>query len=64
MKAGDRILFGKSSGTEVKIDGEELLIMKNPPTSWGSSRAAPPREGGLRPHHQPCAPPTDQTKRE
>ena len=27
-KAGDRILFGKWSGTEVKIDGEELLIMK------------------------------------
>jgi chaperonin GroES len=28
IKAGDRILFGKWSGTEVKIDGEELLIMK------------------------------------
>ena len=28
MKAGDRVLFGKWSGTEVKIDGEELLIMK------------------------------------
>ena len=28
MKAGDRILFGKWSGTEVKIDGEDLLIMK------------------------------------
>ena len=27
-KVGDRILFGKWSGTEVKIDGEELLIMK------------------------------------
>jgi len=27
VKAGDRILFGKWSGTEVKIDGEELLIM-------------------------------------
>ena len=27
-KAGDRILFGKWSGTEVKIDGEEFLIMK------------------------------------
>lgn len=26
--AGDRILFGKWSGTEVKVDGEELLIMK------------------------------------
>ena len=28
VKAGDRILFGKGSGTEVRIDGEELLIMK------------------------------------
>jgi len=28
VKAGDRILFGKWSGTEVKIDGEELIIMK------------------------------------
>ena len=28
VKAGDRILFGKWSGTEVRIDGEELLIMK------------------------------------
>ena len=28
LKAGDRILFGKWSGTEVKIDGEEFLIMK------------------------------------
>jgi chaperonin GroES len=28
LKEGDRVLFGKWSGTEVKIDGEELLIMK------------------------------------
>jgi chaperonin GroES len=28
LKAGDRVLFGKWSGTEVKIDGEDLLIMK------------------------------------
>ncbi|MGN0904123.1 MAG: co-chaperone GroES [Alphaproteobacteria bacterium] len=28
LNVGDRILFGKWSGTEVKIDGEELLIMK------------------------------------
>ena len=28
VRAGDRILFGKWSGTEVKIDGEDLLIMK------------------------------------
>ena len=28
IRAGDRVLFGKWSGTEVKIDGEDLLIMK------------------------------------
>jgi chaperonin GroES len=28
LKVGDRVLFGKWSGTEVKIDGEELMIMK------------------------------------
>jgi chaperonin GroES len=28
VKVGDRVLFGKWSGTEVRIDGEELLIMK------------------------------------
>jgi len=28
VKAGDQVLFGKWSGTEVKIDGQELLIMK------------------------------------
>jgi chaperonin GroES len=28
VKAGDQILFGKYSGTEVKVDGDELLVMK------------------------------------
>jgi chaperonin GroES len=28
VKAGDKVLFGKWSGTEVKIDGQDLLIMK------------------------------------
>src|ERR1700751_169304 len=28
LKAGDRVLFGKWSGTEIKLDGEELIIMK------------------------------------
>jgi len=28
VKAGDKVLFGKWSGTEVKIDGDDLLIMK------------------------------------
>jgi len=30
VKKGDRVLFGKWSGTEVKLDGEELIIMKEP----------------------------------
>jgi chaperonin GroES len=28
VKAGDRVLFGKYSGTEIKLDGEELLILR------------------------------------
>ena len=28
VKAGDKVIFGKYSGTEVKVDGEELLVMK------------------------------------
>ena len=28
VKAGDKVLFGKYAGTEVKVDGEELLVMK------------------------------------
>ena len=28
VKAGDRVLFGKYSGTEIKVDGEELLVMR------------------------------------
>ena len=50
LKAGDRILFGKWSGTEVKLDGEELLIMKESDvmgiieSSGGAARAAPARK--------------------
>ena len=50
VKAGDRILFGKWSGTEVKIDGEELLIMKESDVMGvvegpgAPSRAAPARK--------------------
>ena len=43
VKAGDRVLFGKWSGTEVKIDGQELLIMKESDIMGiveGSARAA------------------------
>jgi chaperonin GroES len=47
LKAGDRILFGKWSGTEIKLDGEELLIMKESDVMGivqsraATSRAAP-----------------------
>ena len=41
VKAGDRVLFGKWSGTEVKLDGEELMIMKEV-RHHGHRRGAPP----------------------
>ena len=50
LKAGDRILFGKWSGTEIKIEGEELLIMKESDVMGvvesraAESRAAPARK--------------------
>ena len=48
MKVGDRILFGKWSGTEVKVDGEELLIMKESDIMGvARRRAKPTQEGGL-----------------
>ena len=41
VKAGDRVLFGKWSGTEVKIDGAELLIMKESDIMGVIGAAAP-----------------------
>ena len=43
VKAGDRVLFGKWSGTEVRIDGEDLLIMKESDIMGWSSRRWPRR---------------------
>lgn len=40
VKAGDRVVFGKWSGTEIKIDGQELLIMKESDIFGISGRAA------------------------
>jgi chaperonin GroES len=40
LKAGDRVLFGKWSGTEVKIDGQELLIMNETDVMGVLERAA------------------------
>src|SRR6185312_11489648 len=50
LKAGDRILFGKWSGTEIKLEGEDLLIMKESDvmgvveSAMAASRAAPTRK--------------------
>ena len=52
LKAGDRILFGKWSGTEIKLEGEDLLIMKESDVMGiveghaSASRAAPARKRG------------------
>jgi chaperonin GroES len=41
LKTGDRVLFGKWSGTEVKIDGEDLLIMKESDVMGVIERSTP-----------------------
>jgi chaperonin GroES len=49
VKVGDRILFGKWSGTEVKMDGEELLIMKESDIMGVLEGSQEGKEGRLRP---------------
>ena len=44
VKTGDRILFGKWSGTEVKLDGEELIIMKESDVMGVIERDTPARK--------------------
>ena len=44
VKAGDRVLFGKWSGTEVRIDGEDLLIMKESDIMGVLTAAAPAKK--------------------
>src|SRR6267143_1415500 len=46
VKAGDRVLFGKYSGSEVKLDGEELLIMREDEILGIIQRAAAGKKGG------------------
>jgi len=46
VKAGDRILFGKYTSSEIKIDGKELLIMREDRRFSESSRAAGAAVGG------------------
>ena len=53
VKAGDRVLFGKWSGTEVKLDGEELIIMKESDI-MGVIDRAPPRKSRLRSKKHGC----------
>ena len=50
VKVGDRVLFGKWSGTEVKIDGQELLIMKEFRPHGHHRRAGGQEEGGVTPN--------------
>jgi chaperonin GroES len=45
LKAGDRILFGKWSGTEIKLEGEDLLIMKESDVMGVVEGQAPPSRG-------------------
>src|SRR5205809_5759106 len=46
VRAGDRVLFGKYSGSEVKIDNEELLIMREDEILGIIQRAAAGKKGG------------------
>ena len=46
VRAGDRVLFGKYSGSEVKLDGEELLIMREDEILGIIQRAAARKKGG------------------
>ena len=47
LSVGDRVLFGKWSGTEVKIDGEELIIMKESDIMGVLDETGRPQEGRL-----------------
>ena len=53
LKVGDRVLFGKWSGTEVKIDGQELLIMKESDIMGVSPTLPRPRKRPLKPRPFP-----------
>jgi len=46
VKPGDRVLFGKYSGSEIKLDGEELLIMREDEILGIIQRAAVGKKGG------------------
>ena len=46
VKAGDRVLFGKYSGSEIKLDGEEFIIMREDEILGVIQRAAAGKKGG------------------
>ena len=50
LKVGDRVLFGKWSGTEVKIDSQDLLIMKESDIMGVLENTAAQEKNRLRPH--------------
>ena len=54
IKVGDRVLFGKWSGTEVKIDGQELLIMKEFDIMGMHRRAGRQQEGRVTARNPLC----------
>ncbi len=43
VRVGDRVLYGKWSGTEIKVDGEDVVIMKEPDIMGVVARAAAPK---------------------
>jgi chaperonin GroES len=55
IKTGDRILFGKWSGTEVKVDGEDLLIMKEDDIMGVVEGASPIKSSGRTGQHRAIA---------
>src|SRR5213082_1606171 len=61
LKVGDRVLFGKWSGTEVKIDGEDLLIMKESDI-WACSTSPPAPRRRLPKHFAFHAHPEERRK--
>ena len=55
VKAGDKVLFGKWSGTEVKVDGEDLLIMKEDDIMGVVEGASPIKSSGRTGQHRAIA---------
>ena len=61
VKAGDRILFGKWSGTEIKLDGEDLMIMKESDILGVMARPRQQRRNFILRSTRPCPPKTSDS---